>query len=379
MSEFEVKVVRINDVYDHPNADRLSIVKIGGYECISGKLEDGSPRYKAGDLVVYVPEDALLPEYLLKSQGFWKDGGTLSGPQGNRVKAVRLRGVVSQGILIGTTHFHILANDKGEMLGVCEGDEVGEFLGIQKYEPTIPVQMSGAVTRAPHPGSSGLLGIIHKYDFENIKKHPDMFEDGELVYFTEKLHGTFCQIGFIPDMNHEEGFGNWFVASKGLGKQGLCFQSVASNLYTTALRGLLESESASRIIELSNDLGNKPIRIFGEIFGKGVQDLDYGFDRPEFRMFDILIGEDHWATYTQINSLSFDLMIKNVPVLFSGFYSEQVVVEYRDGKTTLGGNHIREGIVIRSLNELKHPKHGRKIAKAVSPDYLLRKGGTEYN
>lgn len=379
MSDFEVKVVRINDVYDHPNADRLSIVKIGGYECVSGKMDDGSPRYKAGDLVVYVPEDALLPEYLLKSQGFWNEGGTLSGAGGNRVKAVRLRGVVSQGILIGVTHFHIVTNESGEALGVREGDDVAEFLGIKKYEPGIPANMAGSVTRAPHPGAAGLSGnIIVKYDFENIKKNHDIFEDGELVYLTEKLHGTFCQIGYIPGMEHEEGFGSWYVASKGLGKQGLCFQNVASNLYTNVLKGFLNSEVSNRVLELSSRFHNAPIRIFGEIFGKGVQDLDYGFESAEFRMFDILIRENHWANYIQMEALEKDLLIERVPVLAVAPYSEAFVNEHRDGKTTLGAKHTREGVVIRSYNELTHPKYGRRIAKAISPEYLLRKNATEY-
>ena len=102
MSTFEVKIVRIDSVEHHPDADRLSIIKIGGYNCISAKLEDGSHRYKAGDLAVYIPEAAVLPEWLLKKMGFWKEEenkGTLSGSKGNRVKCVKLRNQISQGIL----------------------------------------------------------------------------------------------------------------------------------------------------------------------------------------------------------------------------------------------------------------------------------------
>jgi hypothetical protein len=51
MSTFSCPVVRVSSVEDHPNADRLSLVRLEGlgYLCVSGKLEDGSPRYKAGD------------------------------------------------------------------------------------------------------------------------------------------------------------------------------------------------------------------------------------------------------------------------------------------------------------------------------------------
>ena len=44
MSTFEVPILAIDDVYDHPNADRLSIIRVRGYEAISAKLEDGSWR-----------------------------------------------------------------------------------------------------------------------------------------------------------------------------------------------------------------------------------------------------------------------------------------------------------------------------------------------
>ena len=63
MSDFEVLVYRIEEpVENHPDADRLSLIKIQGYTCISAKLEDGSHRYKQGELVAYIPEGAVLPE-----------------------------------------------------------------------------------------------------------------------------------------------------------------------------------------------------------------------------------------------------------------------------------------------------------------------------
>lgn len=104
MSTFSCPVVRVAEVIDHPGADRLSIVRLEGlgYTCISGKLEDGSPRYKAGDYVVYIPGAAVLPEYLLKEMDFWNEEtgkGTLAGANGDRVKPLKLRGIFSEGVL----------------------------------------------------------------------------------------------------------------------------------------------------------------------------------------------------------------------------------------------------------------------------------------
>lgn len=103
MANFEVNVCKIDSKEKHPNADKLTIYHIGGYTCISNKLEDGSDRYNEGDLVVYIPSDSLLPDWLLMKMGFWdfeKHKGTLNGSKGNRVKDMKLRGIFSSGLLL---------------------------------------------------------------------------------------------------------------------------------------------------------------------------------------------------------------------------------------------------------------------------------------
>ena len=73
-------------------------------------------------------------------------------------------------------------------------------------------------------------------------------------------------------------------------------------------------------------------------------------------------------------------------MLYHGPYSKAKVLELTDGKTTLIGPrgtmpHIREGVVVKSADEVRHPKYGRKIAKSVSEAYLMRKteNATEYS
>jgi RNA ligase (TIGR02306 family) len=106
MANFEVLLRTVDDVIDHPGADRLSIVKVLGYEAITNKRElaDGSlvARYRKGDAIVYVPEATIVPEALLKQYGYWDDEkgkGMLAGKAGDRVKAIRLRKVMSQGLI----------------------------------------------------------------------------------------------------------------------------------------------------------------------------------------------------------------------------------------------------------------------------------------
>jgi RNA ligase (TIGR02306 family) len=119
------------------------------------------------------------------------------------------------------------------------------------------------------------------------------------------------------------------------------------------------------------------VRVFAEIFGSGVQDLSYGRKAPEVQAFDVRIGDRFLTPDERDLVLSCALLIDRVPVLYRGPYSLEALEPHRDGKDTLSGSHVREGIVIRACAPGRHPLHGRKIGKWVSPDYLLRKGGTE--
>jgi len=200
MSIFSCPVVRVSEVIEHPNADRLSIVKLEGmgFTCISAKLEDGSPRYKVGDFVVYIPSAAVLPEWLLKSMGFWNDEtgkGTLTGADGNRVKPLKLRGVFSEGVLYPLNAYgedEFLTNDPTKAVywfvedpigekAVNLGDDARSFLGITKYSPPIPTAMAGEV--------ANMFGHTVKYDFDRWEQNTELFEPGEQVVASEKIHG----------------------------------------------------------------------------------------------------------------------------------------------------------------------------------------------
>lgn len=402
MSTFSCPVVRVASVEDHKNADRLSIVRLEGlgYTAISAKLPDGNPRYKAGDLVVYIPSASVLPEWLLKEMEFWNEEtgkGTLAGSDGNRVKPLRLRGIFSEGVLFPVTYdpHHLIGNGLTLKVGPDPDDVMGDFLthdvsdamGITKWEPPVPVAMSGEV--------ASLGDVTVRYDFERIESVPDMFEPGELVVATEKLHGTFVAMGLVPGLDHPEMFGSngdIIVHSKGLGAQGLAFknnEANAGNLYVRTLRNLLANHDLeAKLREVSNAHGGCPVFVMGEIFGRGVQDLHYGTKEPEFRMFEIKIGHKYaprtvdgfgGLTYGNAN-VDRTLGLPVVPILYQGVFDMAELERVRDGRTELGGDNIREGIVVRSLVEAHHSLHGRKVAKLISPDYLLRKSkeATEY-
>lgn len=373
MSKFEVKVSKINKVEDHPNADRLAVVTIGGYRCIANKNHDGTWRYQTGDLVVYVPEQAVIPEMVLKTIGFWDDSkgkGMLGGSKGDRVRAIKLRDIVSQGILIPL--------DKIPAGNLIEGTDVADLLGIVKYEPEIPASMSGDVWNAS--------GMTIKYDIESIQKHPGVFLDRELVVVTEKLHGTWSLFGIHVD---ENGSKTRIVSSKGLSARGLAFkfteENVAKNLYLQVLERTRNTDGET-LLDLVEKImlpvfPGQSVYVLGETFGRGVQDLAYGEQVPTLRVFDIYVGSPGAGHYLNTDNMAYyahRLEVESVPRLYTGEFNMDKMTELRDG-IDFSGSNIREGIVIRPLIERIDPNLGRVQVKYVSPDYLLRKGGTEFN
>ncbi|UBM12697.1 RNA ligase (ATP) [Cupriavidus metallidurans] len=380
MSQFECPVVRVH-IEPHPNADAIEIARVGDFQSIVKK-----GQFKDGDLAVYLPEASLLPEWMLKELGMWDDlnaKGKLHGKDGNRIKAIKLRGVLSQGItfpveLRGTVSVvHRPATpDHGGDAVVAEGSDVAEFLGVTKYEPIVPANMAGKALGAN-------LDITHKYDFENIKKHPNLFEPGDDVVITEKIHGTLLQVSVVPSSMADERFfgGRVVITSKGLGGRGIILDhNDEGNVYAQAVKKHKILEEALRVLGPLADARDLPMVLFGEVFGAGIQDLSYGA-QLDFRAFDISIGVRDAAVFVphyDFEHLCDSMRVNRVPQIYVGPFDREILLECTDGKTTLAGGHIREGVVVKSRNEDRHPRYGRKIAKSISEAYLLRKNATEF-
>src|SRR5271157_1156068 len=198
MSTFEAKVYKLT-IEPHPNADKLELAVVGDYRSVVGK-----GQFLTGDYGVYIQEGSIVPDWLIEKLGLT---GKLAGSQHNRVKAMKLRGIVSQGLIVPVTS---LSSRNALVVGVepkpttfmgvenitpvssavvvTEGQDCAELLGITKYEPPIPVHMSGEVFNA--------FGFTINFDIENIKKFTDVFVEGEEVVMTEKLHGTWTCLGY---------------------------------------------------------------------------------------------------------------------------------------------------------------------------------------
>ena len=390
MSTFEVKVVRVRSVEPIEGADLIEVATVGDYRSVVMKGD-----FKAGDLAVYIPEASVLPEWLIEKMGLT---GKLAGTAKNRVKAIKLRGCVSQGLILKLEIInhekavleYLKADCKQKMdrITVWEGDKVTSYLGIVKYEPIIPANMRGDVYNAG-------TDITVNFDIENVKKFPDVLEIGEEVVMTEKIHGTFCGVGILPekDWNDKHYDRKFVVFSKGQGAQGLCLTGSERSLRTVYFRALLGINMFDKLEEFvgwyaseMNVILEEPLFVLGEVYGGGIQSgFQYGSAEVKFRAFDICSGYLHGLRY--YNQDQFELFcddylhIDRVPVLYRGPFFKEVMLTFSQGVETVSGNqqHMREGVVVRPVQERYDDELGRVILKSLSDEYILRKGGTEYN
>ena len=348
MASFEVPVVRVDRIEEHPGADALEIAVVRGFRCV---VKIGAHR--AGDLVAYIPEDAVVPEALIREMRLWdeaKDRGMLAGKKGDRVKAIRLRGIVSQGLL-------------HPVEGREEGEDLAGDLEIVKYEPPIPVHMQGEV--------ANLRGHTLAYDIESIQKYPDLLREGEEVVFTEKLHGTWTCFGYDPGLDHAELLeGGTIITSKGNADSGLGFkwnEANEHNLYVMTFRAAMLETGMWDRVRAGCERTGEPVFILGETFGKKVQDLDYGQQGRAFRAFDIYEGpprRGRFLDYDEMVERAADWGLETTPRLYRGSFSMEAAEQHRDGKTTFRGNHVREGIVIAPVKERPCPRPPRRPGEA---------------
>lgn len=366
MSDFKIQATKILEVKPHPNADRLDIVKVHGYTSL---VKRG--QFEVGDLVVYITEAAILPSYLIEKLGLV---GKLAGSNKDRVNAVRLRGVFSQGICMGEPgqkDIISIENGEEERRIFANGEDVGEFLGIKKYEPKIPTSLSGEVENV---GAK----LTVAFDVQNFKRFPTLFKKGEDVVITEKLHGTFTGIGIIPknDGSKELMDERFVVFSKGLGAKGLVFKDNKNNTSNSYLRVVKRLGIAEQMRKSFSET-NEPVFILGETFGK-VQDLEYGENDLSFRAFAMVRGyrgNQRYEDNDSFEKILEQMNIKRVPVLYRGPFSVEILEKYTSGKETVSGKevHIREGVVVTPTKERLNDEIGRVCLKSVSEDYLLRK------
>jgi RNA ligase (TIGR02306 family) len=357
MSTFLCPIVHYT-LEKHPNADTLSIAKIVGkdWQCVV-KTSDFPVVLTCG-IGVYIPIDAIAD----------KDHPLLGFLEGKKVKTVKLRNVISQGVLLPYVKVsQYLGQDPFKTYVVPEeGTDMSEVLKIRKWQP--PANNSlGNCDNQEEPD-----GFFHYTDIENWKNFPNVINEGDEVVVTEKIHGTNCRYGLLD--------GKFYI--------GTHHRCLRTENYTNSKGELIEIKPTvwHKVAEQINirkaldqicaDTGAKDVIIYGEIFGKGVQDLRYGQESYNFVVFDMMINGKYVFPDT-MRCLTNKYSLTAVPLLYDGEFTLDVL-DLRAGQDVISNTNVREGIVIEPLIPRWDPELGRVKLKYLNEAYLTRKGGTDY-
>ena len=359
---------KVDDIQPILDADRIEEVTIGGWKVVSQK-----GLYNVGDLVIYCEVDSFIPNTIapfLTQEGHFPKN--YNGVEGERLKSKKLRGVISQGLLLpldilGENEPYDICDDDGEIISTVtcwkEGDNVTDLLGIQKWEAPISANLAG-VARGNFPS------FIHKTDEErvqNVSKYYSRLQKN-LYVATEKLDGTSCTIYYRDgefgvcsrNLNLKETDGNklWELARRY--EIEFKLKQATDNYINLCELGLLDVFSAKF----------NQIAIQGEVIGEGIQKNRYGLkghDLYVFNGFDI--EKQQYLNHAQLTYVCGHLGLKMVPLIDAWLSIADMTIAdlilFADGKSALNPKTAREGVVFKTWRR-------EESFKAISNSYLLR-------
>ena len=319
-------------------ADKIEVASVLGWKVVV--LKD---QFKVGDPCVYCEIDSILPDKpefeFLRERKF-------------RIRTVRLRGQISQGIAFPTS----ILPDAFTFMPLEEGKDVTDVLGIEKFIPQIPADLAGTV-KGPFPS------FIPKTDETRVQVLQDvlMRHKGKFCYVTEKVDGTSVTY-YIKD-----------------GGFGACSRNL--ELIETPDNTIWKMARLLKIEEKLKGLGYN-VAVQGELIGPGIQKNNLKI--PEravlfFNAFDI--DKFRYLNFSEFVNFYEQIGLPTVPIIQKGYELEDSIdalVEKSKGFSILNEKVMREGIVIRPFEEGFDMQmasgfgNGRLTFKAVNPEYLLK-------
>jgi RNA ligase (TIGR02306 family) len=371
-----------------PGSDFLSVVRpFGGYTVLV-RTED----WKDKKLGAYVVPDSLVntcrDEFaFLKTDAKYNEDSLTPGNFA-RIRAKKMRGVVSYGLLVPAPE------------GRAEGDDVSDFLGIRRYEPGIQ-QAAGSRRMGFLTGGEFAKGpnlFSPKYDVDSFQRWArQVFTEGEHVWIAEKLHGQNSRYVFHDGQLYCGSRTEWkkeYAHIPVPNRDELAARLKERKLDAGMYKGNEFEEDADKIIAEIRRKNENPLQniwwkalkqyddvmdwlqrypdniLYGELYG-AVQNLHYGVPPGEVRLafFDILKPNGKWASLNEIEEVK--SYIPWVPHIATIPYNFEECLKLAEGPSLIpGAKNIREGVVIQSLTEREHPKLGRVKLKIVSAKFL---------
>lgn len=328
-----VSIRKISDLNPIDGADRIEVATIDGWRVVVNK-----GIHSIGETIVYFEIDSFLPireefEFLRKSS--YKK---LFDSEGFRLKTIRLRGQISQGLVLP--------------ISILDGnynidDDVTDVLGVIKYEAPIPANLAGVV-------KGNFPSFIKKTDEERVQNFTrDWNSFRKFRYFvTEKLDGTSFTC-YLRD-------GDFGVCTRNL--------DILKDENQTHWKVAIENKLEEKLISI-----NRNLAIQGEIIGEGVQGNPYNIKGHKLFVFNIFdIDKFEYLSKSEKMDIVKLLKLEVVPVIeVDTELPENIdeIIKLADGKSVLNNKFNREGLVWVAIDS-----NERISFKTISNLFLLEGG-----
>lgn len=354
---------RVTKILPIEGADSIVLAQIDGWQCIALKEE-----FKDDDLCIYFEIDSWIPRMPQVEHLYSRAGKKFNDREGIRIKTIKLRGQLSQGLALPIGKFMELfvgsKFDEGQEL--CEyffeGNDVSEMIGVEKFELPIPLELAGQA-RGNYPS------FIPKTDQErcqNIAKNIFEKNAGARYERTMKMNGTS-----FTGYHLEEEVG---PAVDGVCSRNWDLDMGEDNAGNSLVRMFVDSGLQAALRGFKRDLA-----VQGELMGPGIIKNYEGFASHKLFVFDIFdIDKQDYLTPEERHEVLADLyrfglnedMVKSVPILGMNVSLEELgITDIPSLLVSAEGaslqHAVREGDVYKRMD-------GKFSFKAISNNFLLK-------
>ena len=357
-------VQTISNIEPIPEADAIEVATIKGWKVVVKKGE-----FQIGDKVVYFEIDSLIPKTSITEFLMKRETDTEA-----RLKTVKLRGQVSQGLIISLEDALKMAeelNGSVELFDTDNGFDVSDLLHVEKYEPPVTYGNEGRCIGWPF--------TLSKTDEERIQNIPEVLDEiiekGIRLCASVKLDGTSMTVVAVPDGIHVAGRNNDFDKTDSLAFNNKYWQTALRYKVPEALESAYSDDRVFYAVQ-------------GELVGPGIQGNKMNLSELHYYIFNLFASEDNGATWKK---LGYNELIKfceaygleHVPYVYTDLDLKEANIAnvddilkfvegtYRDNAEGYFPNakekQQREGLVFRTLDH--------QFSFKVVNNLFLLKGG----
>lgn len=326
-------------------ADRIELAHVLGWQCVVNK-----GQFQPMDTAVYFEIDSFLPikpEFEFMRNSSYKKTDIMG--EGFRLRTMKFRGQISQGLLLPVSQFPEIPQD-AEI-----GMDVTELLGVKKWEIEERATTGGTVI-------GNLPYDIPHTDETRVQENPELIQAfaGLDYYISTKMDGSSHSIGIDENGFHVTGH-NYEYKDDG-----------TSSFYNLVKERGYREKLDHYVIEN----GLRTLTIQGELCAPGIQRNRLRLVRPEWYVFTIRVDGKR-VGLNRMQDICKALGMTTVPIeevgrdLPSRYPTVETLLERADGEYPNGGK--KEGIVIRPTEPVFCPLISASLSmKVVSNKYLLK-------